>query len=690
MLAWDTETAKIRPAVLAPEMACLTYSDGVQRRLVWGYEAREHLVWLLQQVTATANGPYDLAVAWSWFPELRDLIWDAVLNGRIYDVITGQKLIEIGEGNYRFVFKRVGDKKAKLNYNLSDINARYFGEFLEKDEWRLSYGEVVNVHPSLWEPGRREYALKDAEVTALCADAQQVQQPWMRRDPSEYLHQMTPQVSADFVLQLMAMRGVATDDRQVHRVIEQIDAEQPSLLRQLVKANLAQRTGQKRTKEAQRRMWMAVGAAGELTDSGAEKVKKGLMTRPEALEKGHIKVDEEWCINSGDPMLKLYNQYDENQRVRGKIVRFLTGALPLHTRYEVLLETGRTSSSESKIVFNSAPMQNLPRKEGLRECVVSRPGFALVAADFGNAELVSLAQVTYNWFEKGRHPGDPWYCKSRMREALNAGRDLHVDFASIMLNISYEEAWRRYQEGDEEMKKYRQWAKPVNFGFPGGLSLESFISYAWKSYGVQLTRAEAKRLHRRWLQAYPEMKYYFRRIRQLFTNAATVQEVLDESDLEQDKKLKLVDMVQEVSGRIRGKCRYTQACNTMFQGLTADGAKAALVEVSRRCHTVPTSALYGSAPVLFIHDEIILEVPLANITRAARELEEIMVEVYSRYTPDVRITADAHAMLRWSKKAKEVRDKTDTSEDPRGRLIPFVDAKFERALDEYAARRRAA
>jgi hypothetical protein len=41
-----------------------------------------------------------------------------------------------------------------------------------------------------------------------------------------------------------------------------------------------------------------------------------------------------------------------------------------------------------------------------------------------------------------------------------------------------------------------------------------------------------------------------------------------------------------------------------------------------------------------------------------------MIEVYSRYTPDVRITADAHLMDRWSKSAEAVHDE-------RGKLVPW-------------------
>lgn len=702
MLAWDTEGALIRPGVLAPELACLTFSDGERSEIISGRDALPHFKWIFSQPTAAANAPFDCAMAWSWFPELGPYIWDAILRGDVHDVITRQKLIDIGEGCYRFFFKPHEGKRVHLGkYNLSELNFRYFNHFLEKDEWRLKYGPLRFIPVQAWEAGARNYAMHDALVTARICAAQEQQHPWMRRHPAWYLHNEIPHVQANWVLTLMGMHGVATDDGQVQRVIDGIDRDQPALLEKLMKARrtladgssvlepLARRNGSRRPQNAQARMYAIVGEAGELTDTGFKKVTQGEMTKDEALRSGLIKVDEEWCENCGDELLKAYDEYSQNQLLRTKILRFKSGHLPVHTQYEVLLETGRTSSKENKLVFNSAALQNLSRKEGLRESIVARPGYALVASDFGLAELVSLSQVTYNWFEKTRNPGDPWYVECQMRRVLNEGRDIHVDFAADIMGIAYEEAFRRYLAEDPQVIEYRQWAKVVNFGLPGGLSVDSLVSYARKSYGVKLTKQKAKELINRWLRKYPEMKLYFRWIRKMF-ESKNITEVLDD-DFEDGRKKKLIDIQQEVSKRIRGKCRYTQTCNTMFQGLTADAAKAALVEVSYRCYMVPTSAMYGSRPVLFIHDEIILETPIELITAAAKELEEVMVEVYSRYTPDVRVTADAHAMFRWSKKAKTRRDTRDTSIDPRGKLLVWKDEKFEEKRAAYRpAMRRAA
>jgi DNA polymerase-1 len=320
------------------------------------------------------------------------------------------------------------------------------------------------------------------------------------------------------------------------------------------------------------------------------------------------------------------------------------------------METGRTSSSEDKILTTSMALQNPPKKGGFRECFVARPGCTLIVADFGQAELVSLAQVTYSAFGH-----------SKMRDVLNAEQDLHVDFgrqilaARLGVSVSYEQAWALHLARNPEMKDMRQCAKSCNFGLSGGLGWASLQSYAKKAWGVTLTGEQAKQLKIDWLRHFDEMREYFKWIGNMTADGRG-------------------DIQQFMSRRWRGQCYFTQAANTFFQGLTADAAKAALFEVSRHCYSVKSSALYECRPLLFVHDEIITEARKEQAAEAAVEQERIMIEVYRRYTPDVRITATAHLTDRWSKDAEALHDE-------RGRLIPWEPPQAE---DEHEEKELAA
>jgi hypothetical protein len=651
MLALDTETSLIAEAKLAPELACLTYSDGERADIVhWQDPAMPRVFeWLLNQHVTTANGPYDLAVAWAAHPELRDLIWEALVAGRVHDIQTRQKLMDIGEGKLQRAYKRLpgADKVTLLRYSLSDLHARYYGTRMEKDEWRLKYGELRQYPLSQWPQGAVNYALYDPTVTSRIHVLQDMA---AQLNPHHNLWDEPYQVRAHFALHLMSCWGFATDLKQVDKVITIIDGEMPGLIERLGAVDLVRPSGNKphvrNEKLAKQMMWAAVGDAGELTKTGYKKVKEGEMDKAQALYAGYIKIDEEWCESSGFPALIDYYKFRQNQLLRTKLTNIRRAAsvgLPVQTSYEVLKETGRTSSSENKLIKNSLATQNLPRKPGLRECFTARDGYTLVAADFGQAELVALAQVTYSAFGY-----------SKMRDLLNNGMDIHVDFGKEIMavqrgvSIPYEQAWELHKAKDPTMKDMRQASKSCNFGFPGGLGWASFQSYARKAWGVELTGAQAKQLKVYWLRHFPEMRDYFKWMSDMVETGggrAAIQ--------------------QFMSNRWRGKCFYTQGCNTLFQGLTADAAKAALFEVSRLCYSVKSSDLYGCRPVGFYHDEIITEAPEEQAHYAAVEKEKVMVEVYSRYTPDVLITAEAHLMTHWSKDAEQIHDE-------RGRLIPWA------------------
>jgi DNA polymerase-1 len=632
MLAWDTETGLIAEAKLAPPLACITYSDGVNADIVhWkdGYDCAE---WLLKQETTTANGPYDLAVVWAQYPGLRDLVWDAVVNGRVHDVQTRQKLIDVGAGKLLRIFKRLPDaeKVTLLRYNLSDLHARYFGTKMEKDEYRLTYGHWRDFPLSEWPEGAIRYALNDAVVTSR---VHQLQDQEAALNAKHNLWDEAAQVRSHFSLHLMSAWGMATDPERVDKVIAHIDEETPAIVARLKSVDLVRDKGKKANvrneKLAKQMMYAAVKDAGELTDTGYKKVKAGEMDKNAALKAGYIKIDEEWCEISGYPALIDYYHFRQNQLLRTKLLsvrRAASFGLPIQTDFEVLL----------------------------RECFTARPGCTLIACDFNLAELVSLAQVTYSAFGY-----------SKMRDVLNAGMDIHLDFGSQVyakqqgVILPYEKASALHKAKDPAMKDMRQLAKAADFGYPGGLGAASFQSYSRKAWGVELTFDQSKELKRDWLNHFPEMRDYF----------LWVSDLMEAGDGR-------ADIQQFHTLRWRGGCYYTQGCNTLFQGLTADAAKAALFEVSRLCYSVPSSPLYGCRPVLFVHDEIIMEAPLEQAAEAAKELERVMVEVYQRYTPDVRIAADAHLMSHWSKDA-------EATYDERGKLVPWNPPQDE---DEHAER----
>jgi hypothetical protein len=116
------------------------------------------------------------------------------------------------------------------------------------------------------------------------------------------------------------------------------------------------------------------------------------------------------------------------------------------------------------------------------------------------------------------------------------------------------------------------------------------------------------------------------------------------------------------SGRARFLRKYTVGCNTPFQGIAADGAKSAVIQVFKECYFQKKSPLYGCIPLLFIHDEIVIEIPYKGeedhqrASDAVLRLGAIMVEEMEKYTPDIPAVAEGNLSVCWTKDAESTVD----------------------------------
>jgi hypothetical protein len=192
----------------------------------------------------------------------------------------------------------------------------------------------------------------------------------------------------------------------------------------------------------------------------------------------------------------------------------------------------------------------------------------------------------------------------------------------------------------------------------------------------------AVRLKQAWLAQWPENEEYFKYINDCCENG----QLITAGHLQMwphladffaaGKRLAPGEIMQHVSGRVRGGVDYCSAANGFFQGLLADAAKSALRRISRECYdrTVVVkeryhensrpsayaggpSPLFGHRPIVFAHDEIILEHPAgAAAHHGAMRVSEIMVEELMWYCPDMvkACAAEPTLMSRWYKGATPV------------------------------------
>ena len=641
----DTETCAFSAGDMAPDLIVLSWAEDGASGLVTALESDPVAVVTTAlkagREVVLHNGAYDLVVlarhagvqVRRYDPattpagyEFMDLVWESMYRDQVRDTQLKYQLMTIAEGTY----------KAERRHNsLGYLANKYDVATLDKSEdgWRTRYHELRDTPLADWPSDARTYAEDDARATLALYRVLGREFPW----PDYYVQEESRQIRAAFALQLACAWGIKADGEAAKALRANLTASMRQWERDLLEAGLLK---QVRTWAPQGGYKTAVAhakARAEADGAKWDKAAREYYLRPnynlskdmEAIrgrvqdvlgpyapltETGQISTAKEILLDTGDDLLTKLADRSTYEKTLGfvDVLDKATGDRPFCPRWNVLMDTGRTSCGSSEDPGN---LQNQPRAPGVRECYVPAQGHVYIACDYDTAELRALAQVCYSQFGF-----------SRMREAIIAGVDIHQQVA------------------DELDWLDRQGAKPFNFGLPGGLGVNSLVKYVKSYNGTIISRAQAQEAKEAWLRTWPEMHAYFDWIGGYTRDG------------------QMGRMRAPWSGRVRGGMTFCQAANNPFQSLVADGAKKALARVQQLCYGA-IGPLAGYRVVAFVHDEIILEGPEEGAHEAAMELQKVMVEEMQAVMPDVPVAATAHLMRRWYKQAKPVWGN--------GRLVPW-------------------
>jgi DNA polymerase-1 len=237
----------------------------------------------------------------------------------------------------------------------------------------------------------------------------------------------------------------------------------------------------------------------------------------------------------------------------------------------VQLGTDAGRSACKKPNLQQVPSRGDPR---YRKCFKPPPGRVLVKADYSQLQLRIACKVAK---------------ERRMLEAYQRGEDLHTLTAKSITGKG------------EVTKAERQTAKAVNFGLLFGLGAKGLQSYAAAEYGVELSSADAEQYRRRFFEAYPKLAQWHKQEGK--SSAKECRTLLGRRRLLDDKT------------------PYTHRLNSPVQGSEADGAKLAMALLWERREQCP-----GSFPVLFVHDEIVVEADADKAEAAAEWLKQAMID----------------------------------------------------------------
>ncbi|CAN5288700.1 DNA polymerase I [soil metagenome] len=294
-------------------------------------------------------------------------------------------------------------------------------------------------------------------------------------------------------------------------------------------------------------------------------------------EHGIVEVIEEWREYS-----KLLNTY--------------LGPLPslisetdgrLHTHFnQTVASTGRLSTSNPNL--QAIPIRTELGKE-IRSAFIPETGYRLLSADYSQIELRILAHVS----------GEP-----KLREAFARGDDIHTATAVEVLG----------KDPSELTAADRSIAKMINFGIVYGISAFGL------SENLEIAREEAQEYIDAYLARFPLVQDFIQRT------------------IEQAKRDGYATSLlgrRRPTPEIRASNRQTRslgerlAVNFVMQGSNADIIKKAMISIHRRLRDEGR----GARLVLQVHDELLLEVPEAEVARVRELVREEMCGAYPRDPP---------------------------------------------------------
>lgn len=585
------------------------------------------------------NGAFD----WSCISAM-----DSSFIGRIYDLFSKRKiqctfLRTMIYLNSKGVLKTYQNKKVELEHgkfgNLSYVGSVFNfcgADISEKKDGdvQVTYYKVKGIEPKDWPEAYREYLIQDVEWLPRLFDAQEHSKYVKHLSTGKKIdiYKEAPRRSAfHYSLTLASAWGLKVDKDAVNTLRMESETKVQVVADEMVSEGFAKELEGVKRQRALEKGKLTITLDNKKIQQVVEESYTSRGLEVPRTDKGNVNTSRKTLERSGHPLLEKWAKVGNEKTIWSTFIPALEKSFDtngvLNTNYFPYSDTGRVSARNPNLL-------NPPRAGGIRECIIAREGCCFVFCDYEANELRVLSQVLLDMLGSSKlaslYQEDPFF-------------DPHTYMATRKLGISYQEGKELKKAGDKELKKTRQLMKACNFGFPGGMASRSFTQYA-QNYGVKITESEADDLKAFFFQQFPEIKKYLNRVSKIIRTGGS-QGYLPRAQ------------------RFSGDRSYCQLANFHFQGLAAEGGLTAFTQVSKLAYTDPSSALYGTRPVLFVHDEIILETPLIKAHDAALELQKVMQDCMQIFTPNVPSVAEPTLATRWWKDAYQKFDEN-------GRLIP--------------------
>ncbi len=283
-------------------------------------------------------------------------------------------------------------------------------------------------------------------------------------------------------------------------------------------------------------------------------------------------------------------------RSLAKLLSTYIDALPLqinpqtgrvHTTYQqTIAETGRLSSVNPNL-------QNIPirTEDGrkIRAAFIAAPGCYLLSADYSQIELRLLAH-----FSEDPH----------LMVSFAKNEDVHKLTASKIFGVAL----------NQVTHEQRAVAKTVNFG----------VIYGQSPFGLSkqlgISQSDAKKYIDQYFLEYPGVQVYRKKILDLAKQELEVRTLFS-------RRRKVLEMASP-NQMLRGMAERL-AFNTVLQGTAADLMKLAMIHLDEALE----QAQLKTKILLQVHDELVLEVPEAELQQVQQLTKKYMENVFPLKVP---------------------------------------------------------
>ena len=313
-----------------------------------------------------------------------------------------------------------------------------------------------------------------------------------------------------------------------------------------------------------------------------KKTKTGYSTDAEVLERLAPKHEIAQQILAQRELAKLINTYTDVLR---EAIAKETGRI--HASFQ------QTTGVSGRLISTDPDLQRTPVRtpEGrrIRQAFVAPEGTRLMSADWSQIELRVLAH-----FSK-----DP-----RLLEAFRDNLDLHARTAGLLFHVAPEEVTR----------EQRNAGKTVNFATIYGQGATALAQI------LGIARKDAQTYIERYFEHYSEVRRWLDR-----TIAEAHEKGYVTTLLGRRRYIPELSMRNDTD-RAAGE---RIAANTVIQGSAADLCKLAMVQIDRGLPAVAPHARL----LLQVHDELVFEVPEAEVAAAEKLVREVMEKPYPLDVP---------------------------------------------------------